>query len=145
MPNKHQKRHIRQSWQMPMEVKPSHIEGRSLFTKVPLRVRQKIGEFAGERISLREGRQRAKSQKWIAIVELNNGQAIDAANESTGFRFINHSCSPNTFLRVIGERAEFYALHPIKAGTELTVDCYPSHHNGTLPCKCSRATCRGIL
>lgn len=128
-----------------MAVEPSRIEGRGLFTKVPLRARQKIGEFTGERISQYEGRRRAKTRKWIAIVELNNGQSIDAANESTGFRFINHSCSPNTFLRVIGERAEFYALHPIKADTELTVDCYPSHHNNTLPCKCRSTTCRGIL
>ena len=128
-----------------MEVKPSYIEGHGLFTKVSLRPRQKIGEFAGERISQREGRRRAKTQKWIVIVELNNKQSIDAANESAGFRFINHSYSPNTFLRVIEERAEFYALHPIKAGTELTVDCYPSHHNGTLPCKCRNATCRGTL
>ena len=145
VPQKRQEPSCRERWPVPMEVKPSHIEGRGLFTKVPLRARQKIGEFTGERISQREGRRRAKTQKWIAIVEINNTLAIDAATETKGFRFMNHSCSPNTFMRIIGERAEFYALYGMRAGTELTIDCHPSHHNGTLPCKCGSATCRGIL
>ena len=132
-------------WPVPMEVKPSCIEGRGLFTKIPLRARQKIGEFTGERISQREGRKRAKAKKCIAIVELNHTLAIDATKETSGFRFMNHSCSPNTFMRIIGERAEFYALHQIRAGTELTVNCHPSHHNGTLPCQCKSTSCRGTL
>ena len=145
MPAKSKKNAPLRKWPVPMEVKPSTIEGRGLFTKVPLRAKQKIGEFTGERISLREGRRRAKLQKWIAIVELNHHLAIDATQETSGFRFINHSCSPNTFMRICRERAEFYALHPIKAGTELTVDCHPSHHNGTLPCQCQSVACRGRL
>jgi uncharacterized protein len=128
-----------------MEVKRSGIEGRGLFTKVPLRPRQKIGEYEGERITQREGRRRAKSQKCIAIVEVNNRQSIDGAKETTGFRFINHSCTPNTFMRIIGERAEFYALHPITAGTELTLDYGDSHHNGTLPCTCQTSNCRNFI
>ncbi|MDH5564933.1 MAG: SET domain-containing protein-lysine N-methyltransferase [Nitrospirota bacterium] len=145
LPKKRKKQHRHHPWPVPMEVKPSYIEGAGLFTKVPLRARQKIGELTGELISQREGRKRAKTRKQIAIVELNNGKAIDAGNETTGFRFINHSCSPNTFLRIIKERAELYALRPITAGTELTVNCHPSHHKGTLPCKCGSATCRQFL
>lgn len=128
-----------------MDVQPSAIEGLGLFTNVNLRPRQKIGEYEGERITQREGRKRAKTQKWIAIVEVNNGKSIDAARETTGFRFINHSCTPNTFMRIIGERAEFYALHAIKAGTELTLDYGDSHHNGNLRCTCGSATCRRFL
>lgn len=132
-------------WPVPMAVKPSQIEGRGLFTKVSLRKRQKIGEFTGERITQREGRKRAQTQKRIAILEINHQIAIDATNEISGFRFINHSCSPNTFMRIIGERAEFYTRYSIPAGTELTVDCHPSHHYGTLPCRCRSDECRGIL
>ena len=128
-----------------MDVKPSAIEGRGLFTKVHLRQRQKIGEYTGELITQREGRKRAKTQKWIAIVEVNNGKSIDGAEETTGFRFINHSCTPNTFMRIIGERAEFYALHPIKAGTELTLDYGDSHHNGELACTCQTQNCRRFI
>lgn len=132
-------------WPVPMKVKPSRIDALGLFTAVTLRRRQKIGEYAGERISHREGRRRAKTQKWIAIVEVNNGKSIDGEKETGGFRFINHSCTPNTFMRIIGERIEFYALHPIKAGTELTLDYGDSHHNGKLRCTCRSATCRQFL
>jgi SET domain-containing protein len=135
----------REKWPVPMEVKPSRIEGRGLFTKVTLRTRQKIGEYEGELITQREGRKRAKTQKWIAIVEVNNNKAIDGAKQTGGFRFINHSCTPNTFMRVIGERAEFYALRPIKAGTELTLDYGDSHHNGKLPCTCQTPNCRRLI
>jgi len=128
-----------------MEVKTSTIDGLGLFTKVRLQQRQKIGEYEGERITQREGRKRAKVQKCIAIVEVNNRKSIDGARETTGFRFINHSCTPNTFMRIIGERAEFYALHPIKAGTELTLDYGDSHHNGKLPCTCASLKCRRFL
>ena len=132
-------------WPVPMEVRPSRIEGRGLFTTVRLRRRQKIGEYEGERISQREGRRRAKTQRCIAIVEVNNGKSIDGSKETTGFRFINHSCAPNTFMRIIGERAEFYALHSLRAGSELTVDYGDSHHNGKLACTCGSATCRRFL
>ncbi len=140
-----QQRTAHHQWPVPMVVKPSLIEGRGLFTKIPLRKRQKIGEFTGERITQREGRRRAKKRQCIAIVEINHQIAIDATNERSGFRFINHSCSPNTFMRIIGERAEFYSRYPIPADTELTVDCHPSHHDGTLPCRCGSEACRGVL
>lgn len=132
-------------WPSPMEVKPSRIEGLGLFTKVALRARQKIGEYEGKLISRREGRRRAKTQHKIAVVEVNNNKAIDGEQQPGGFRFINHSCTPNTFMRIMGERAEFYALRPLKAGTELTLDYKDSHHNGTLPCKCKGSTCRGRI
>jgi SET domain-containing protein len=117
-----------------------------LFNKVTLQTRQKIwGEYEGEIITQREGRKRAKAQKWIAIVEVKNGKSIDAAKGTTGFRFINHSCTPNTFMRIIVERAEFYALHSIKDGTELTLDYGDSHHKGKLPCTCQSPSCRSLI
>jgi SET domain-containing protein len=113
MPPKPFRQDSHKKWPVPMEVKSSAIEGRGLFTKVTLRQRQKIGEYEGELIAQQEGRKRAKTQKWIAIVEVNNGKSIDAAKETTGFRFINHSCTQNSFMRFIGERAKFYALQSI--------------------------------
>ena len=132
-------------WPIPLEVKPSHIQGLGLYTKIALRARQKLGEYEGELISRREGRRRAKNQQYIAIVEVNNNKSIDGAKATSGFRFINHSCTPNTFMRIIGERAEFYALRPIKAGTELTLDYKESHHDGKLSCSCHSPTCRRFL
>lgn len=122
----------------------SLIRGTGLFTPKAIAARAKIGEFEGERIGLREGRRRAKGRRVVAIVELAR-HALDATASDRGFRFINHSCDPNTFLRRTAKRAEFYARRNIRAGEELTVDYGESHHEGRLRCRCGAARCRGWL
>jgi SET domain-containing protein len=118
----------------------SLITGRGLFAGCAIPARAKIGEFEGEIISIREARRRAKGRKVVAIIELE-GLAIDATTTRRGFRFINHSCAPNTFTRLTDRRAEFYALRKIRTGEELTVDYGESHHDGKLPCQCGAAGC----
>ena len=122
----------------------SRIVGRGLFAGGPIPRRAKIGEFEGEVITIREARHRARARKVIAIVELVT-KAIDARGMRTGFRYINHSCEPNTFMRRTDERAEFYALRDIRAGEELTLDYGDNHHEGRLACRCGAARCRGKL
>jgi SET domain-containing protein len=127
-----------------LTVGPSAITGRGLFAGCAIPARAKIGEFEGEVISIREARHRAKGRRVVAIIELS-GKAIDATDTRRGFRYINHSCSPNTFTRLTEHRAEFYALGKIPAGDELTVDYGVSHHDGQLPCKCGAANCSGWI
>jgi len=127
-----------------LEVRPSRIVGQGLFAGTPIPRRAKVGEFEGEVIGLREARRRAKGQRIIAIVELER-HALDATRMKHGFRFINHSCEPNTFFRITPERAEIYALRDIARGEELTVDYGESQHEGKLPCRCGAARCRGRL
>jgi SET domain-containing protein len=127
-----------------LAVAPSRITGLGLFTPVAIAKRAKIGEFEGEVIGLREARRRAKGRRIIAIVELER-HALDATRMKHGFRFINHSCEPNTFFRCTPERAEVYALRDIAPGEELTVDYGESQHDGKLPCRCGAARCRGRI
>jgi SET domain-containing protein len=127
-----------------LAVRRSTLVGRGLFATQPIPARVKIGEFEGERIGLREARQRAHGRKVIAIVELER-HALDATAARRGFRFINHSCDPNTFMRCTPERAEFYARRAIAADEELTVDYGESHHDGKLRCRCGAACCRGFI
>jgi SET domain-containing protein len=122
----------------------SAIRGTGLFTTVAIARRAKIGEFEGEVISIAEARRRAAKLKIVAIVELER-KAIDARGMRTGFRFINHSCEPNTFMRRTRDRAEFYALRDIAKNEELTVDYEESHHEGRLRCRCGAARCRGWI
>jgi SET domain-containing protein len=122
----------------------SRLVGRGLFAGTPIPARAKIGEFEGERIGLREARRRAKGRRIVAIVELDR-HALDATRTGRGFRYINHSCAPNTFIRCTPTRAEFYALRDIRAGEELTADYGESQHNGTLACRCGAPRCRGFL
>ena len=127
------------------EVKKSPIDGKGLFATIRLSRRRKIGELTGELISQREAKRRAKHLKRIVIVELNNGMAIDGGKNGNDFQYINHSCSPNTFIRRFRNTVEVYALRDIKPGEELTCDYGESYHDGTRPCTCGSPTCRGCL
>lgn len=127
-----------------LRVGKSRITGLGLFAGCNIPARAKIGEFEGEVIPLREARRRARGRKVVAIVELDT-MAIDATRTGRGFRYINHSCEPNTFTRLTRDRAEFYALRAIRRGEELTVDYGRSHHEGRLPCRCGAASCRGHI
>jgi uncharacterized protein len=122
----------------------SHRVGKGLFAGTAIPARAKIGEFEGEVIGLREARRRARGRRIVAIVELE-GHAIDATRTGRGFRYINHSCDPNTFMRCTPERAEFYARRAIRRGEELTVDYGHSHHDGKLRCRCGARNCRGFI
>jgi SET domain-containing protein len=127
-----------------LAVRPSGIVGKGLFSPERIPKGAKIGEFEGRPIGLREARRRARGRRIVAIVELD-GHALDATRSRRGFRFINHSCDPNTFIRCTPERAEFYARRAIAAGEELTVDYMDSHHNGQLACRCGAKGCRGFI
>jgi uncharacterized protein len=125
-------------------VGPSRFAGRGLFAGARIPARAKIGEYEGRVIGLAEARRRAKGRRIVAIVELQR-HAIDAAGMRRGFRYINHSCDPNTYFRCTPRRAEVYALRAIRAGEELTCDYGESQHEGRLPCRCGAPNCRGFI
>lgn len=127
-----------------LEVKPSFIDGRGLFAISVIPARSKIGELTGEIISVAEARRRARRYQRIKIVELDLSTALDLA-EGNEFKYVNHSCSPNTFMRVYRRRIEFYALREISPGEELTYNYGETHHEGTLICRCGSANCRERL
>ncbi len=137
--------HVPPMWPVPVRVAKSSIQGKGVFSQSIIKSRQKIGEFEGELISLAEGRRRAKRQSRIAIVEFEHGKALDGTRGGNDFRYINHSCSPNIFMRRFRNRAEFYALGAIKPGAELTCDYGESHHAGTRRCCCGSRQCREYI
>jgi SET domain-containing protein len=122
----------------------SGIVGKGLFSGTRIPKGAKIGEFEGEKIGLREARRRARGRKIVAIVELEK-HALDATASPRGFRFINHSCDANTYIRCTPTRAEFYAKRAIAKGEELTADYGETQHNGTLSCRCGSRRCRGFI
>lgn len=126
-------------------VKPSRIHGKGLFALSFIPARRKMGELAGERISQRAARRRARQTGAIAIVEFGDGTALDASRGGNCFRYVNHSCSPNSFMRLAHGRVEFYALRPISPGEELTCDYGATHHDGDLICRCGSARCKGRI
>ena len=127
-----------------LEVRRSAIAGKGLFSRAALPARCKIGELSGEVISLRESRRRTRNARVIAMVELGDRKALDATNGNE-FRYVNHSCSPNTYMRVFRGRVEFYTLRQIRPGEELTCDYGETQHEGSLRCRCGSERCRVML
>jgi uncharacterized protein len=127
-----------------LRTQASKIEGTGLFASEPIPARRKIGDLGGELISIREARKRARNQERICIVESHNGWALDATNDGQ-LRYINHSCEPNCYVRILDRRVEIYSLRKLAVEEELSLDYGETHHNGKRPCRCGAARCRGSI
>lgn len=127
-----------------IELRASGIAGQGVFMTGPLRARHKVGEIGGTYISLREGRRRIHKQN-IYIVEISDTEAVDASFDTSGLKYVNHSCAPNARLQVRNRRIEIFAIRDLNPGDELTVDYGTTHHEGTLPCKCGAPNCRKFI
>lgn len=129
----------------PVKVAKSKIAGQGAYARQAIPARKKIGDLGGVIITMKEAMRLIKDLKVINCVELDNDLALNASANPNDMRFINHSCDPNTFMRVMKDRVEFYALKNIKKGEELSCDYGETHHEGTLPCKCGAKNCRGFI
>jgi SET domain-containing protein len=128
-----------------LENKRSDIDGKGAFALEQIPARKKIGNLGGEIITLREARKRAAKIKRVAMVEFGDGRALDATILSNELRYVNHSCQPNTYMRVSYSRVEFYSLRVIIKGEELTCNYGPTHHDGKLKCNCGAPGCKKFL
>lgn len=128
-----------------VDVAPSRIDGLGIFAAEAIAPRLKIGEIRGESVSVAEARIRATRSERIMIVELSAKRAIDFSCSADPMRYTNHSCRPNARLCIRQGRVEFYALHAISAGEEITVNYGPTHHEGQLTCRCGAPGCVGRL
>ncbi len=124
---------------------PSTIDGLGAFAAQPIPAYKKIGEIRGEFISVREAHRRVRSQARIMMIEISDKRAVDATHSTDPLRYTNHSCQPNTVLRIRGGRIELFALRAIDVGEELTADYGETHHAGRLSCRCGAPGCRGAL
>lgn len=129
----------------PVRVAKSNIAGKGAYAISTIPARQKIGDLGGVIVTMREARKLIRDKKVINLVELDDDLALNASAEPNDLRFINHSCDPNTFMRVLKNRVEFYALRRIRKGEELTCNYGETHHEGTLPCRCGARNCRGFI
>jgi uncharacterized protein len=126
-------------------VNKSKIHGKGLYANETIPAKRKVGSLAGEIISKKAAREKAKLKHSISIVELWNGKALDASVHNNVMKYINHSCHPNTYMRTIGNHVEFYALRSIKAKEELTCNYGPTHHDGERKCNCGAPNCKGFI
>ncbi len=128
-----------------LESRKSKIDGKGTFALENIPPRKKLGNMGGKIISLRKARQLVETQKRIAMVEFGDGRALDGSIDKNELNFINHSCNPNTYMRVAYGKVEFYSLKKIKKGEELTCNYGETHHDGKLKCRCGAPNCKGFI
>ncbi len=104
--------------------------------------RKKLGEITGQIVSDTEARRSIRGRRRISMIELPDGGTLDASNDRE-FRYANHSCSPNAFIRIFRRRVQYYALRNIEPGEEITCNYGETQHDATLPCRCGSGRCRG--
>jgi SET domain-containing protein len=122
----------------------SPINGKGCFSTVHFQSRKKIAEYTGERISDLEARRRSKRRK-LRICGIDENWSLDGSRGGNGTHYINHSCSPNAFMRSTRGHILFFALRDIYPGEEITVDYGTTLHKDSKKCFCGASLCRGTI
>ncbi|WJX23899.1 [histone H3]-lysine(4) N-trimethyltransferase [Trifolium repens] len=109
-----------------------------------------IGELIRSRISdIRELQYEKMGIGSSYLFRLDDGYVVDATKRGGIARFINHSCEPNCYTKVIaveGEKKIFiYAKRHIKAGEEITYNYKFPLEDKKIPCNCGSKKCRGSM
>lgn len=125
-----------------LTVKKSRIYGRGCFALAHFSARKKIADYEGELVrGSRKIQSRLGRQDAIKIIQLNEKTAIDGAVGGNETAYINHSCDPNAFMRIMpGEKVAIFARRDIRPGDELTINYRDPNHPAV--CKCGAHNCR---
>lgn len=109
-----------------------------------------VGELIRPRISdIREAQYEKMGIGSSYLFRLDDGYVVDATKRGGVARFINHSCEPNCYTKVIsveGQKKIFiYAKRHIAAGEEITYNYKFPLEEKKIPCNCGSKKCRGSL
>uniref|UniRef100_A0A4W6FEQ0 SET domain-containing protein n=2 Tax=Carangaria TaxID=1489904 RepID=A0A4W6FEQ0_LATCA len=112
-------------------------------------------EYAGTviRSVLTDKREKYYDSKGIGcyMFRIDDFDVVDATMQGNAARFINHSCEPNCYSRVINvdgrKHIVIFALRKIYRGEELTYDYkFPiEDEDNKLHCNCGARRCRRFL
>lgn len=148
-------RHLKRTAKEAVGVYRSAIHGRGLFCKRNIDAGEMVIEYSGIviRSVLTDKREKFYDSKGIGcyMFRVDDLEVVDATMHGSAARFINHSCEPNCYSRVIQaegrKRIVIFALRPIRRGEELTYDYkFPIEEPAAkLPCNCGAKRCRRFL
>ncbi|XP_068215279.1 histone-lysine N-methyltransferase 2A-like [Palaemon carinicauda] len=146
-------RHLRETAREAVGVFRSCIHGRGLFCKRDIDSGEMVIEYAGQviRSSMCDMREKDYESKGIGcyMFRIDDDTVIDATMHGNAARFINHSCDPNCYSRVVDilgkKHIIIFALRRIMRGEELTYDYKFPIEDDKIPCTCGTRRCRKYL
>ncbi|XP_062204737.1 histone-lysine N-methyltransferase ATXR7 isoform X2 [Phragmites australis] len=109
-----------------------------------------VGELIRRRVSdIRESQYEKNGIGSSYLFRLDDDYVVDATKRGGLARFINHSCEPNCYTKVItveGQKKIFiYSKRRIYAGEELTYNYKFPLEEKKIPCHCGSRRCRGSM
>ncbi|CAH0561809.1 unnamed protein product [Brassicogethes aeneus] len=131
----------------------SSIHGRGLFCLRDIEAGEMVIEYAGEviRSILTDKREKYYNSKGIGcyMFRVDDNFVVDATMKGNAARFINHSCDPNCYSKVVEilghKHIIIFALRRIISGEELTYDYKFPFEEDKIPCTCGSRRCRKFL
>ncbi|XP_056399765.1 histone-lysine N-methyltransferase 2A [Hyla sarda] len=148
-------RHLKKTSKEAVGVYRSPIHGRGLFCKRNIDAGEMVIEYSGNviRSTLTDKREKYYDGKGIGcyMFRIDDSEVVDATMHGNAARFINHSCEPNCYSRVIpidGQKhIVIFAMRKIYRGEELTYDYkFPIEDaSNKLACNCGTKKCRKFL
>ncbi|VDO04496.1 unnamed protein product [Rodentolepis nana] len=131
---------------------PIHQWG--LFALEPISADEMVIEYVGHvvRRCVSELREKQYMQRGIGssyLFKIDDNLVIDATMYGNNARFINHSCQPNCFAKVITVEGQkkivIYAKRDIQVLEEITYDYKFPYEDVKVPCQCGAPQCRKFL
>ncbi|KAF8359403.1 set-2 [Pristionchus pacificus] len=132
----------------------SRIHGWGLYALEPIAPDDMIVEYIGQKIRpiIADEREKAYERRGIGssyLFRIDEDEVIDATRQGNFARFINHSCQPNCYAKVVtvdgDKRIVIYSKSLIQKGDEITYDYkFPLEEN-KIECLCGAPSCRGTL
>lgn len=132
----------------------SSIHAWGLFACEPIAMEDMVIEYVGETIRQSVGDLREKQYEVEGInsnymFRVDSDTIVDATKCGNLARFINHSCDPNCYAKIIPVESQkkivIYSKRDIRLGEEITYDYKFPLEDQKIPCRCGTPTCRGSL
>uniref|UniRef100_A0A672QC93 Histone-lysine N-methyltransferase SETD1B-A-like n=1 Tax=Sinocyclocheilus grahami TaxID=75366 RepID=A0A672QC93_SINGR len=132
----------------------SRIHDWGLFAEEPVAADEMIIEYVGQSIrqviaDMRERRYENEGIGSSYLFRVDQDTIIDATKCGNLARFINHSCNPNCYAKIITVEAQkkivIYSRQPIDLNEEITYDYKFPIEDEKIPCLCAAENCRGTL
>uniref|UniRef100_A0A5K3EYJ7 [histone H3]-lysine(4) N-trimethyltransferase n=2 Tax=Mesocestoides corti TaxID=53468 RepID=A0A5K3EYJ7_MESCO len=131
---------------------PIHHWG--LIALEPIAAEEMVIEYVGHvvRKGVAELREKQYEQRGIGssyLFRIDDEFVIDATMYGNNARFINHSCQPNCYAKVITvegrKKIVIYSKRDIQVMEEITYDYKFPYEDEKIPCLCGAPQCRGTL